>query len=270
MESVLLDEDLLTRVFGHLSLTELRVVCAVCRKWRRCVRDCNHRGVSPEVFRMLKDTTNPRSTPLKRYYALQRNLLNGSDFATESIDLTQSFGPGRWKLTKMAPFVTADIGDAVGCSNKCFVFWPADERFMVGQLTQIVLLKDFLMESDLSESNAEKLIDECPPIRLFAIAWTYPQESTDETVDDRMAVTVALDDGTPILAPYQNNTMTAYTREALHVQEFTLRPKSMASEELHGRIEGYPEGVRRLIISFTFYKQFAIPLSQPALYLAFK
>jgi len=59
--------------------------------------------------------------------------------------------------------------------------------------------------------------------------------------------------------------MNVFTREALHVQEFTCRPRPDPIEELKAVVHGYPQGVKRLIVSFTCHTRFAIPFSKPSL-----
>ena len=110
---------------------------------------------------------------------------------------------------------------------------------------------------------------ECPinlQSSLFSPSpWQHNEFCFSEAFDNRLIVTISLDDGTPVLAPYQNNAMDAYTREALHVQEFTFCPTSIMQQELNESVEEYPKGARRLIISFTFYQKHFIHLFEPSL-----
>lgn len=78
-------------------------------------------------------------------------------------------------------------------------------------------------------------------------------------------MTIALDDGTPVLAPYQNNAFDAYTREALHVQELSFDAQPTQKRVVKGTVQGYPKGVRRLILSFTFHGTEAVGVYLPSL-----
>ena len=78
-------------------------------------------------------------------------------------------------------------------------------------------------------------------------------------------MTVALDDGTPLTAPYQNSTRTAFTREALHVQRFRETPVNGETIAICRRVDHYPVGVRRAILSIGFTDVLAAFIRAPRL-----
>lgn len=59
-----------------------------------------------------------------------------------------------------------------------------------------------------------------------------------------------MDDGTPVLAPYNNNTYTSYTRDALFVKSVESNDNQMYTvRELDMWIAEYPREAKRLIVS---------------------
>ena len=74
-------------------------------------------------------------------------------------------------------------------------------------------------------------------------------------------VTVILDDGTLVFPPRQDTALAAYTRDALHIQEFEFPALPLREEILKVVVDGYPPGVRRAIIACTFESLHRILLS---------
>lgn len=67
-----------------------------------------------------------------------------------------------------------------------------------------------------------------------------------------MECIVALDDGTPVLAPYQNSTLTSYTREALQVGRQLFEAHDCDQKRECVRIPITSKNVKRAIVSLRF------------------
>ena len=96
---IAMNEDVLTRVFQHLTVEELiHSALLVCRKWRDVVLLGLHRRMPVPIFQILNHGTSAKDSPLRRYHTIiERNLL--CDLSTEDYPLQKELLKNWW-LTK--------------------------------------------------------------------------------------------------------------------------------------------------------------------------
>ena len=103
MESVLLDDWVLTRVFRHLKVQELiQSAVLVCHKWKNVALFEFHRNIPPPLFRILQDGYSATNSPLRRYHSIfEQNLLR--DCTYEALR-SEGYLPMDWWVTKGFPW----------------------------------------------------------------------------------------------------------------------------------------------------------------------
>ena len=96
---VAMNEDVLTRVFQHLSVEELiHSAVLVCRQWRDVVLFGQHRRMPTAFFQILTHGASAQNSPLRRYHAIvECHLL--CDFNAEDRPLQRKLFKDWW-MTK--------------------------------------------------------------------------------------------------------------------------------------------------------------------------
>ena len=106
MESVLLNDGVLTRVFRHLTVQELvQSALLVCHKWKDVALFELHRNIPLPLFQLLKDGCSATNSPLRRYHSIfERNLLRDTSYEALRLERRYEWNPPTdWWVTKDAP-----------------------------------------------------------------------------------------------------------------------------------------------------------------------
>eukprot|EP00210_Caulerpa_lentillifera_P006341 g6057.t1 len=256
MNCVLFDDYILSKIFEKLKSKELVIHASlVCKKWLKVAFTENHRPCPVGVYTLLHKNMIPgqyKTYPLLGFRALyELNLLKEIEPNRQlnNSTIANPFDGQKWVVTKnkgtvlepKSVSVQARIGD-----NTTFCEFSAYSTG-VYEMTQVIDLEQRFTELGLTPEASVGIRELCPDLRLSFMALQFLKNSDSGVL---IKITASMDNGNPVLAPYNNNTYTSYTRDALFVKSAESDSNKMYTvRRLDLTLSEYPRQAKRLIVS---------------------